>query len=378
MFGKLVVKTEVLGHQASFDEIKQDRDMPSPNGYAYYYGSFTAAAQRAWDIVRCGDSTKKKNPTSSASEASDSESNPLSRSAPSTSNSDQKQKGGLTSERAEFVVEQFVEMFIESDGHMPSQRMIKKNSLISEKEVDILRRSGQLAEKKIRALAEQKTGREFPDRIERMKQTKSAKSAKAAPEPPKPEVEAVSEPKVGVAPIPELPQPETTPEPETHEEVKIMPKRSSKKATDEEVKQVIREFAIENLRWPSDKEIHEFNSQGLPGWGSSADLYRRFGGKAAWAKQIFPEGLPSGFIVAAAKKSSEAKAAKTENPTKPTGADKPVKDAKPAGEVEPTKPEEIISEVVKASSTREVIIPVRIIVPEGVKISGTINLTVDF
>jgi len=63
----------------------------------------------------------------------------------------------------------------------------------------------------------------------------------------------------------------------------------------EDCRRVLREFAQENLRWPTDAEITRFSQKGVPGWSSKAVFRSRFGRKTEWADKIFPEGLPEGF-----------------------------------------------------------------------------------
>ena len=63
----------------------------------------------------------------------------------------------------------------------------------------------------------------------------------------------------------------------------------------EDCRRVLREFAQENLRWPTDAEITRFSQKGVPGWSSKAVFRSRFGIKTDWADKIFPEGLPEGF-----------------------------------------------------------------------------------
>lgn len=48
----LVRKSELAGHQLSFEEAKADPEMISPNEFAFYFGSFLEAAEQAWDQVR--------------------------------------------------------------------------------------------------------------------------------------------------------------------------------------------------------------------------------------------------------------------------------------------------------------------------------------
>lgn len=56
----LVEKTKAAGHMFSFDEASADPDMIKPNSYAFYYGSYTAAAEIAWSKVRAEENLRKK------------------------------------------------------------------------------------------------------------------------------------------------------------------------------------------------------------------------------------------------------------------------------------------------------------------------------
>ena len=160
------------------------------------------------------------------------------------------------------------------------------------------------------------------------------------------------------------------------EEKKEVEKMAYDAQKEENLKKAIRKFAEENLCWPTDKQIHEFCRQGLEGWKSSAEINRLLGTRKEWTEVIFPEGLPEGFIADNRQKAIEkARAAKkpvAKKPAqKPTPAKKPAKPAPaPAKAPAPTP--------VITTDGNEIVIPVKITVPEGVKISGTISLTVDF
>ena len=52
LFQKLVDKTRELDRQVSFSEMCEDPRMPPANEYAYYFGSFAAAASRAYQKVK--------------------------------------------------------------------------------------------------------------------------------------------------------------------------------------------------------------------------------------------------------------------------------------------------------------------------------------
>ena len=44
----LLKKIQELGRKPSFMEMKLDENMPDPNAYAYWFGSFSQAAEEAW------------------------------------------------------------------------------------------------------------------------------------------------------------------------------------------------------------------------------------------------------------------------------------------------------------------------------------------
>ncbi|MBQ8985269.1 hypothetical protein IJ076_01780 [Candidatus Saccharibacteria bacterium] len=148
-FDELVKKTKELGREVTFQEMEEDPGMPSPNNYAYYYGSFSNAAKVAHNYVLNGGKAKTKKSTSGVSQTSGT------------------RMSGLSPEREAAIIEEFVDMYIAAGGEMPSLRKIKKNPLISEKEVAIARKTRLVDERVIRRLAEEKTGRKFMSQHER-------------------------------------------------------------------------------------------------------------------------------------------------------------------------------------------------------------------
>jgi len=50
----------------------------------------------------------------------------------------------LSDDRKNAVISEIVDMYVENNGAMPSARQIKKSQYISEEEVSILRRNGEL------------------------------------------------------------------------------------------------------------------------------------------------------------------------------------------------------------------------------------------
>ena len=150
LFEKLMRKTKELGRRVSFSEMQEDPAMPSPNQYAFYYGSFDEASKMAERTMKL------------ASKAEPKERGDLAVS--------KKKQNGLGEERTKVILSEITDMYIAADGRMPSQRDIKKSRYISEKEVDVLRRSGELKEIVIRRLAEEKTGKKYLNPQERRKQ----------------------------------------------------------------------------------------------------------------------------------------------------------------------------------------------------------------
>lgn len=151
LFKKLYQKTAELGRQVTFSEMSEDQAMPSPNNYAYYYGSFTEAAKEAYQTFTRGDELVAVSEVKGVREMS------------------KKPARTLSPERTEAVISEIVDMFIVADGEMPSARAIKKNRFISEEEVAILRKNGEIRESSIRRMAEERSGKKFLTPEERRK-----------------------------------------------------------------------------------------------------------------------------------------------------------------------------------------------------------------
>lgn len=259
----------------------------------------------------------------------------------------------LDPDREAFIISEFVDMYIAAGGQMPSYRDIKKNNLISEEEVNTLRRMNLIREPDIRRAAEKKTGKKFisPDERRKMQQKQKFQQQKNAKELEKAglsceETEKVAEEALETAKVAE----------KEAEEMSFVDTQK-----DEKLKSVIRKFAEENKCWPTDRQIHEFSKQGLEGWKSPIECNRRFGPRKEWPQQIFPEGLPEGFITDNRSKNKSPSMRKAAQKAK-----KPITKAPP-----------LTSALTSISPTgdKDIIIPVKITVPEGVEISGTISLT---
>lgn len=162
LFDILVKKTKELGREVTFQEMEEDPGMPSPNDYAFYYGSFSNATKVAYNYVLNGGNTKPSEVLQGINQTSRT-----------------RTKSKLSPKRETAIIEEFVDMYIAADGEMPSSRKIKKNPFISEEEVEIARKIGLINERVIRRLAEEKTGRKFMNqherRLARQKETISAK-----------------------------------------------------------------------------------------------------------------------------------------------------------------------------------------------------------
>ena len=59
--------------------------------------------------------------------------------------------------------------------------------------------------------------------------------------------------------------------------------------------EVLRAFAIDQLRWPTVREINQLSSSKAKGWRTHAWYFRHLGARDTWSEQVFPDGLPEGF-----------------------------------------------------------------------------------
>ena len=143
----LVKKTRELGRRVTSDDMRGTLDAIGINEYATNFGSFEEAASDAYALYK-----KEINPEGKSA---------VRLKVPLKQDRHKKQLGP---DRTNYIVDQFVDMFIENDGEMPTQRQIKKNKFFSEDEVCILRLNGEVAESRIRKLAEEKAGRKFEKR----------------------------------------------------------------------------------------------------------------------------------------------------------------------------------------------------------------------
>lgn len=213
LFDKLLQKTEELGHEVSHLEMRSDKQMPNPNDYAYYYGSFSNAAHRAY--LKYAKSGRVVAVSENAEEAVEMSKKP---------------ERTLSPERTVAVISEIVDLFIKAKGRMPSARAIKKNHYITEEEVAILKENGKLKESLIRKIAEEKTGQKFPALVEK-----------------------------------EVTQPTSTREEEKMKEEKTRGK--SEHWTKERCEESLREACREARHVLTQSEVLQFMSEGkLPGW----------------------------------------------------------------------------------------------------------------
>lgn len=193
----------------------------------------------------------------------------------------------LSDERTKEVFAEFVNMYIKKGGEFPTTRDVKKNPYITEEEVAILRKNHLLEDRDVRMEAEKKTGKKYRTQRERIKEhSKESIKATAA--------QRAEDRKAKIAQGIEM----AAKRAEEKKDLKQEVKKVNKPRTDsEKLKGVLREFAIKNLRWPTDKEIQEFYKEGVSVWPSCQTVYNLIGSnRGEWEKQIFPEGLPDGFI----------------------------------------------------------------------------------
>lgn len=385
MFSLLVEKTRALGRPATFSEVEEDERLPHANDYAYYYGSFTEASKKAWSVIESESNEKIRSTVKFKPPVRGIGGIEQGRRRKDVMG---KQQNSISSERREEIISEIVDMFIENDGRMPSDRELKKNQYISMGEIAYLRRANLIRELDIRRRAEEKTGRTFLTREGRLRKEaeelrkKKVKAAKitegektevtkvttdiaTSEEPVEKPVEAKEDP-VKVEEISVKEEVQTKEDIPSIEKV-IKEEIQMKKGTPslECIKRTLREFGEENLRWPTDKEIHEFSQSGIEGWASSAHIYRQLGPKATWADQIFPEGLPPGFVEDQRKgRNTQSKEGLKESEV-------------PSISYQATEAYDTKNGIIEISSDgMEISIPVTLTIPKGVMVSGEIRLEI--
>lgn len=145
LFKELVKKTEASGHQITFEEMANDPKMPNPNEYAFYFGSFANASAEVWRSVNSACTVITKRPIYRMDKKSAEIASMLTR---------------LPLNRREEIFEKNVELYIKNNGRMPLYRDLMSFG-IEKWELDIMRKTGQTAERDIKAAAELKTGKKF-------------------------------------------------------------------------------------------------------------------------------------------------------------------------------------------------------------------------
>lgn len=359
LFKQLVEKTEVLGRKVTFDEFDQDENLPKANSFAYYYGSFDVAAQEAWDKVRGEQKIRAE------CEVKEMEVRPVSK---------KKQQIQMSEERKERVIDEFVKMYIDRDGEMPSTRMVKKNPYITEEEVNVLRMCGELTEPKVRRQAEKQSGKKFltPEerRVQKMKERygcKSPSGAETRTEQVVPKVVSVPEVKVEVEKV----EPVTQEVVEPKTEVKEMGKREhygrGHGVSKEDVLNDLKALTERLGHLPTASEIQNAEN----GTKYSYPTYvRKLGPKSGWAELL--ELDEAGEPEVAEEEAVESEVVEVE-------AEDAVEVEAEAETVTVTKvvPELIPEEKVAMDTTEMKIIefPVKVIIPKWVK--GTVSVTLE-
>ncbi len=354
LFSILVKKTKELDRQVTASDMLKDKEkdesIPDPNDYGWYYGKFDDAAKQAYiegtpwpQAERKVDVMRRIRPC------------PLSK------------------EKQQTVISEMVDMFIQNDGMMPTNKQIKKNRLISEKDVDDMRWAGLIYEPDIRKLAEEKSGRKFLSPTERKRQNIQAIAVEVSSTTPK-EVEKVEEVKevneaVEVKEVPvtneavgvkETPTVETAGTTEKAAETKARAPKSKKEPkakrryqvkTDDELWAEMRAKCYANGRVLSDAEISADEELSSP-----QTYYNHLGSE--YKRMISLELL---------RRISEPK---------PEPASEPEPEPQPEPKLEVIQEEQPTLDPEPVVSGEERIIPIKVIVPKGIK--GTINLTLEF
>jgi hypothetical protein len=161
LLGKLLQKTKELGRQVTFSEMQEDESMPDPNKFAFYYGTFSKAAETAYLMFFRGEELVA-----------------FSERVKGVKIVSKKPRKKLDPERREFVLNEIVDLYIKNDGRMPSFRNVKKNQYISIEEYDAIRADITFSESLVRKLAEEKSGRKFLTPKERREQERIERKKK--------------------------------------------------------------------------------------------------------------------------------------------------------------------------------------------------------
>ena len=351
LFQKLLKKTEELGREVSHAEMRDDKEMPNPNNYAYYYGSFSIAAHLAYLKYANGGSVT------------------VSENAKGVFNTSKKPARELSPERTVAVVSEVVDLFIKENGQMPSSRSIKKNHFISEEEVTILKENGKLNEQLVRKIAEEKSGRKFSAPVGRRRKT--AKSEKHVV--------------VQLTPIRE--------EKEMKEEGEWKERRSWNK---EQCEEILRKACRDAGHVLTQAEISSLAAKGeLPAWGT---LQQKVAPWFMWGDMFsVPYASDKRTKVASAKRArylleeSERRAAaerfaakQREFPLAEAPEEVFVKEEQKIGaieaaetEIEPEVETEVEEEFIEYEDDNETVeYPIKLILPKGIR--GTVRLTLKF
>ena len=261
----------------------------------------------------------------------------------------------LSDDRKNAVISEIVDMYVENNGAMPSARQIKKSQYISEEEVSILRRNGELQEWRIRKIATEKTGREFKTEKERHQEASAmaAKARKQKEEAMEQRVEQVEQ------------QIQVEQETEQKVEQKVEAPRRAHYA-DGEVETMLREACKEAGHVLTQAEVGKLAEAGrIPRW---ATLMRHVGPWYLWSEKFEVPFVDEKQARAAerqrAKASSEEVAVEETAEEIPKGA---LEEAPEEMSVTETPEEMSVTE-----TPEEMIIPFKLIIPKG--IHGTFSV----
>ena len=252
----------------------------------------------------------------------------------------------LSDDRKNAVISEIVDMYVENNGAMPSARQIKKSQYISEEEVSILRRNGELQEWRIRKIATEKTGREFKTEKERHQEASAmaAKARKQKEEAMEQRVEQVEQ------------QIQVEQETEQKVEQKVEAPRRAHYA-DGEVETMLREACKEAGHVLTQAEVGKLAEAGrIPRW---ATLMRHVGPWYLWSEKFEVPFVDEKQARAAERQ--RAKASSEEVAVEET-----------AEEIPKGALEEAPEEMSVTETPEEMIIPFKLIIPKG--IHGTFSV----
>lgn len=371
MFNLLVMKTRELGRLVTFEEADADERLPKANNYSWHWGEYSKAAEAAWNHVKYheADGEEPKGVVVLA------------------------KKGfkRLDPDREKTVMNELAEMYIKEGGKLPSSRSIKKNRYIKEEEVESIKRAGLFTEHRLEQIAVANFGY----------------TPKPKPEVVQPDPVAQNEPKLEseVAVNEEIPvEPEEEQEVETMEETKS---RTAMRYTPEECEEMLLAACTKAGHILSRVEVEELARKGeVPGW---VTLTKKIGPWYEWKERYGLDWKSDRIAQMAedAKKEAEQGESEPESNKPVVVAEEPADDSTDALEVVPEEMVEDESgdesdtgdehddEYADESSEDDseeyyeengesyengIVIPIKIVLPEGVEgtvsdIHGSITIT---